>query len=199
MFHSVKSYFRFLGKSTNQYGVHSPFVYDYLTKGLKEKISKSDKTSLDQFRNTLRSDNRLIHVKDFGAGSRVFKGPERIVKDIAKNAGVSKRRSRLLYQTVKHFKPVSILEIGTSLGLATAPMALAAPQARIDTLEGCPETTKIAQSMFDRFGLKSIKLHVGEFETTLAALTAKNSRKLTEDNFLPALYADDASWRWVVE
>lgn len=30
------SYFRFLLKSSNQHGVHSPFVYNYITKGLYE-------------------------------------------------------------------------------------------------------------------------------------------------------------------
>ncbi|WP_339709062.1 hypothetical protein [uncultured Kriegella sp.] len=30
-------YFKFIGASTNQYGVHSPFVYDYLTKCLYKK------------------------------------------------------------------------------------------------------------------------------------------------------------------
>ena len=31
------SYLRFLLKSTNQHGVHSPFVYNYLTKGVYKK------------------------------------------------------------------------------------------------------------------------------------------------------------------
>ena len=57
-------------------------------------------------------------------------------------------------------------------------MALATPQAGVDTLEGCPETAKIAQSMFDAHGLKNIKLHVGEFETTLPKLLEENSYDL---------------------
>ncbi len=35
--HQLIAYFKFLLSSTNQYGVHSPFVYDYLTKCLYKK------------------------------------------------------------------------------------------------------------------------------------------------------------------
>lgn len=42
------SYLQFLIKSTNQHGVHSPFVYHYITKGLygaKKDLSISNKTN----------------------------------------------------------------------------------------------------------------------------------------------------------
>lgn len=42
------SYLQFLIKSTNQHGVHSPFVYNYITKGLyqqKKDFALSHKTS----------------------------------------------------------------------------------------------------------------------------------------------------------
>ena len=37
MFFRTLSYLRFLVRSTNQHGVHSPFVYDFVTKGLYRK------------------------------------------------------------------------------------------------------------------------------------------------------------------
>jgi len=43
MFFKKYSYFQFLIKSQNQHGLHSPFVYDFITKGLyQQKIKKSD-------------------------------------------------------------------------------------------------------------------------------------------------------------
>ena len=178
MFHSAQSYLRFLVESTNQYGVHSPFVYDFLTVGLKEKIDDADTDTLRKFRKALNADKDQIKVEDFGAGSRIFKDSERKVSQIAKTAGISWSRSRKLYKTVRHFKPQNILEFGTSLGMATAAMSLAAPQARIDTLEGCPQTAGIAKSMIDKFQMNNVEVHIGEFSFTLPGLLKKNSYDL---------------------
>ncbi|WP_298781524.1 hypothetical protein [uncultured Polaribacter sp.] len=42
MFFRAISYLKFLVKSTNQHGVHSPFVYDFVTKGLYQKVVKNN-------------------------------------------------------------------------------------------------------------------------------------------------------------
>jgi predicted O-methyltransferase YrrM len=153
-------------------------VYDFLTVGLKKKMTSEDKGVLDKYRKTLWANNSKIQVKDFGAGSRVFKSSQRQLSQIAKTAGISRARSKKLYKTVKHLNPGSILELGTSLGLATASMSLAAPLAKIDTLEGCPNTAKVAQSMFNSFHMDNIKLHTGEFYSSLPRLLKKNSYDL---------------------
>lgn len=41
MFYKTISYLKFLLKSTNQHGVHSPFVFDFVTKGLYKKETKT--------------------------------------------------------------------------------------------------------------------------------------------------------------
>lgn len=41
MFYKTISYLKFLLKSTNQHGVHSPFVFDFVTKGLYKKGTKT--------------------------------------------------------------------------------------------------------------------------------------------------------------
>jgi hypothetical protein len=43
MFFKLFSYFKFLLKSSNQHGVHSPFVYNFVTKGLYKKVDSSTK------------------------------------------------------------------------------------------------------------------------------------------------------------
>ena len=42
MFYTTLSYIKFLLKSTNQHGVHSPFVYSFVTKGLYQKKTKTN-------------------------------------------------------------------------------------------------------------------------------------------------------------
>lgn len=42
MFFRTFSYFKFLLKSQNQHGLHSPFVYDFITKGMYQQKIKKD-------------------------------------------------------------------------------------------------------------------------------------------------------------
>ncbi len=164
MWYQIKSYINFLLKSKNQHGVHSPFVYDLVTKCFYDKTNYEEYQQINSFRNSLLQNNNTIEITDFGVGSKVFKSDKRIVSAIAKNAGVSAKRQQLLFRLVRYFNSESILELGTSLGLATIAMSRAKPSATIKTVEGCENTSKIAQEYFDRFGLKNIQLYTTTFE-----------------------------------
>ena len=151
MIHSIKSYLQFLLSSTNQHGVHSPFVFDLVTRCFYDKTNYPEYSILKNYRNSLLNNKNTIEVTDFGAGSRVFKSNTRAVNQIAKNAGISSKRAELLFRLVRYFQPQSILEIGTSLGLATSALALGNEKARITTLEGCPNTITIAKFAITTF------------------------------------------------
>jgi predicted O-methyltransferase YrrM len=142
----IKSYLNFLWNSKNQHGVHSPFVYNLITKCFYDKKKYNEYTILKNYRNSLLANKTTIEVTDFGAGSRVFKSNTRAINQIAKNAGISSKRAKLLYRIVNYFQPENILEIGTSLGLATSALSLGYKNATIVTLEGCPNTLSIAKS-----------------------------------------------------
>lgn len=163
MLFQIKAYFNFLWNSKNQHGVHSPFVYSLVTKCFYDKKTKPDYKVLKAYRNDLLSNKNTIEVTDFGAGSRVFKSNTRQISKIAKTAGITSKRAELLYRIVNYFQPENILEIGTSLGLATSALALGNPKAKITTLEGCPETSGVAQKQFAKFKLDNIETVVTEF------------------------------------
>ena len=115
------------------------------------------------YRKALRKDERVIKVKDFGAGSRVFKSNSRQVLKIAKNAGISKKRAFLLNRLTSYLNIKSALELGTSVGISSAAIAARNP-VKLITLEGCPETGKIAEEYFEKFGLENVNLKIGSFE-----------------------------------
>jgi len=172
----IKSYFEFIRRSTNQHDVHSPFVYHLVTKCFysKDKKFSSKIDDFNSYRNELLLNNQSIEVTDFGAGSRVFKGSQRKIKDIAKTAGISKKEAKLLIKIVNYFKPKTILELGTSLGLGTFCLHLGNPEARIITLEGCPETSGIALDQFKKYKIDKIKVITGNFKETLPNALAQN-------------------------
>jgi predicted O-methyltransferase YrrM len=168
MWYQIFAYFKFLVKSTNQHGVHSPFVYDLVTKCFYDKKSKEMYQTISTYRNDLLNDQTIVEVKDFGAGSRVFSSNKRKVSAIAKNAGITLKRAKLLARLVSYFNVENSLELGTSLGMATIAMKEAT---EIFTLEGCPKTAAIAQKQFKKYNFINVNLYVDEFSTSLSQLT----------------------------
>ena len=153
--------------SKNQHGVHSPFVFDLVTKCFYDKKEYSEYSILKDYRKALLQNKNKIEVTDFGAGSRVFKSNTRAIHQIAKTAGISSKRAELLFRLVNYFQPTTILEIGTSLGLATTALSLGNKNAKITTLEGCPNTIAIAKKQFEKFNFQNINPIVTEFESFL--------------------------------
>ncbi|MDR6968336.1 putative O-methyltransferase YrrM [Flavobacterium arsenatis] len=150
MQHIFKSYLKFLWNSTNAHGVHSPFVFDLVRNCFYDKTDYAEYKILDDYRNSFLQNKSTIEVTDFGAGSRIFKSNARPINKIAENAGISPKDAKLLFRVVHYFQPEKVLEIGTSLGLATSALAVN-NSAEIITLEGCQETAKVAQFQFQKF------------------------------------------------
>lgn len=176
MQHIFKSYLKFIWNSTNAHGVHSPFVFNLVQKCFYDKTNYPEYSNLEKYRNSLLQNKNTIEVTDFGAGSRVFKSNKRPINAIAKNAGISPERAKLLFRIVNYFQPKSILEIGTSLGLATSALALN-DFSEVTTLEGCPETMKQCQLQLQKFNVKNVTGITGEF-----------SKQLTTYNLQPTTY-----------
>ncbi|MES2811652.1 MAG: class I SAM-dependent methyltransferase [Bacteroidota bacterium] len=208
MFHIVKAYIKFLWHSSNQHGVHSPFVFNLVTKCFYDKKQKPEYKILKQYRNDLLQNKNTIEVTDFGAGSRVFKSNTRQISKIAQTAGITPKRAKLLFRIVNYFQPSSILEIGTSLGLATSALSLGNQKAKITTLEGCLETSAIAKKQLQDFQCNNVDFVVSEFENyfknyplstvhyQLIYFDGNHSKKATLDYFellLPTI-TNDSVW-----
>ena len=181
--YQIIAYIKFLLKSTNQHGVHSPFVYNLLTKCFYKTEEKTAFKTVRAYIKEVRLDNRIISVKDFGAGSRVFKSNERKVSDIAKNAAISTKRALLLNRLTSYLNIKTALELGTSLGVSSTAIA-AGNNVKLLTLEGCPETSNIAREYFNKFGLNTITLKVGNFDEFF---TFENRKK---EHFQDLIYFD---------
>jgi len=170
----IRSYLQFLLNSSNRHGVHSPFVYDLVNTCFYDKAKKKWYRQLEKYIYVLLKNNTVIGVEDFGAGSKKLQVQQRKISDIAKRAGISKKRAQLLGRLVTYFKSETILEIGTSLGIATASMSLANSTSKIITLEGCKNTAEVANNSFKNFSLQNIELIIGNFNDTLPKVI-KNS------------------------
>ncbi|WP_037316604.1 O-methyltransferase [Salegentibacter sp. Hel_I_6] len=163
----LKSYIKFLLKSQNQHGLHSPFVYELVTNCFYDRKRYKEYKLLANYRKQLLKNNKTIHVTDFGAGSRVFTSSKRTISAVAKNVGIPKKRARFLFRLVSYLKCKNILELGTSLGIGTAALA-ANKKSKVLSIEGCPQTANVARNQLEKFGLNNVELKVGEFEEILS-------------------------------
>ena len=167
MFFQIKSYLNFLWHSKNEHAVHSPFVFNLLTKCFYDRKTKLEYAILKKYRKSLLENKNFIEVTDFGAGSRVFKSNRRQISKIAQTAGISPKRAELLFRVTNYFQPSTILEIGTSLGLATSALALGNPKAKVVTIEGCTNTANIPQNQLAQFDCNNVENVISEFESFL--------------------------------
>ena len=172
--YQIIQYIKFLLKTTNQHGVHSPFVYNLVTKCFYGKRNYSDYKNIINYRKAHLKNKTKIKVTDLGAGSHVMKQQERTVSELGKNAGTTNNRSKLLYRITNYFKPENILELGTSLGIATYAMHLGSPESKITTIEGCRNISEFTKSNFNNSQIERINLVTGNFRDEIDKLQPNN-------------------------
>jgi predicted O-methyltransferase YrrM len=159
-------YFLF-SKHKKGFGIHSPFLFDLITLVFNDTSDKIAYRKIDLIRTELSNSTKIINVTDLGAGSKVFTSSERKVSEIIKHSATQKKYGELLHRLAAAYKPKTILELGTSLGISTAYMALGNPDAKVVTIEGCPETAKIALETFVLCNTPNVTLVNGPFDEIL--------------------------------
>ena len=83
----VKYFKHWLNASNGKgHGMHSPFVFEFITKILNDKTVYPEYEKVESLRRQFLNDNVILEVEDFGAGSVIDKKNKRSVSSIAKNA-----------------------------------------------------------------------------------------------------------------
>ncbi len=172
VFNFISDYLKHRLISKSRHGTHSPFVYKLADEVIYDFKSKIDYKTIEDQRKKLLNDESLITVTDLGAGSHLNKNRTKKVSQIAKNALKNPRLAQLIYRLAKDNNPKSIIELGTCLGITTAYLSKASPNADIITIEGCPETAKVAYNNFRELDLDNIELQVGNFDLLLPTVIA---------------------------
>lgn len=154
------------------FGIHSPYVYH-----LQRHVISSDKMSDKELRQRvrkyrrelLRNKNRIA-LNDLGTGT----AKDGVVSSIVRRAAVSEKSGMLLSRLAYDYKPEMVLELGTSLGVGTAYLALGSgADVEVLSIEGSPECTKVAQSTLARHGIENVNLISGSFDDVLPNLLEK--------------------------
>jgi predicted O-methyltransferase YrrM len=168
-FYQYTSFLRHRAKAKTMHGTHSPFVYHLLEEVIYRKGNYYNYDKVTSLRSRLSRDERKIRVIDLGAGSKKM-GDERRVSKIANLSVKNKKLGELIFRLAVHLQPEITLELGTSLGVTSCYLALANTKGKVITIEGDPETRKIAMENFQSLDIRNTQCILGNFDEKLPEL-----------------------------
>jgi predicted O-methyltransferase YrrM len=149
------------------HGIHSPFVFNFVLDVLNNRQNIHPPANIEDLRKTLLNDNTALVIEDMGAGSRANTTTKRTINEISKNAVKPKKFGQMLHRLVSIYKPINIIELGTSLGVTTSYLTAANPDANVITIEGAPAIQGVAISNFKKLHLDNIESLQGNFDDVL--------------------------------
>ena len=150
------------------HGMHSPFVYGFIRNVLNDYSHYGVPAEVERLRYQLQRDRTELSIEDLGAGSRSGATKRRTVAQLARMAVKPCKYGQLLYRLVRHYRPQTVLELGTSLGLTTAYLVKGGA-ATVHSIEGSSAVQAVAQRNLQSLGVKA-QLHLGNFDTVLPRL-----------------------------
>jgi predicted O-methyltransferase YrrM len=148
-------YIKYKLSNKGKHDIHSPFVFNFVTNCLNEKIIEKDYLLIKNYKKSLKKNNKKLIINDFGAGSKKLKS-ERKISSIYSNVSSKGVYADLLYQLNKHYQFDSCLEFGTSLGIGTLNLALGNKKSEIITVEACENTYNFTKSEFEKLRVKNV-------------------------------------------
>lgn len=129
------------------FGVHSPFVFNLITKVIEEKCSYYSFYDIELLR------KQLLQNRSIG--------------EIVKRESIRPKHGALLFRLTNYFKSKNILQIGTTMGLSTLYLTSYATGLRCIALENVPEFATIARQAFAKEGRNPIDLRIGNYKDLL--------------------------------
>ncbi len=163
----IGSYMEHLVKARTRHGVHSPFVYDLIEQVLRPQSARPEFAPIEALREDLLRSEQTIRVNDLGAGSSAFDLPVRRVAEMARVSLKPPRQAQLLFRLARQMDARSVVELGTAFGITTLYLAKGAENGTVTTIEGCPQTFRIAQHHFEQLRQDNVEAVLGSFQRRL--------------------------------
>lgn len=160
-FYRLQKFLNYQWQGQTKYYIHSPFVYQFFLNVLENKTHHLK--PIENLRTRLRNKPTPVQLTDYGTkAARTV-----TISHLEKNVAVRPKYGRLLYALAHYFKPSTILELGTSIGLSSAYLQMGNPASRVVTLEGSEPLAGLAHTNHRALNLTDIQIITGEFSTTL--------------------------------
>lgn len=152
---------QFFGKSANQ--IHSPFVFDFFNEVLRFPYSYYCFETIENERQALFQISHRIQYQNLGSGRNSISIK---ISDLAVSSLMSPIEAQILFRLARWLKAKNIMELGGSLGITTAYLAMA-NGSKVYSFEGIPEIAEIAKKTWKNLKIKTIEQVPGKIEDSL--------------------------------
>lgn len=145
------------------FGVHSPFVFNLITKVIEERCQYYSFYDIELIRRQLLFQKGEITYPDRRQKGKMRRPIGRIVEREA----IRPKHGALLFRLANYFKSKHILQLGPSMGLSTLYLTSYASDLKCIALENVPEFATIARIAFDKAARNPVDLRVGRYKDLL--------------------------------
>ena len=167
-----------------------PQVSKAIIDTVKSRTSQSEREWIERIeglRRRMQDSSELLEVVDYGAVSskeQLSEGEMYAGRMIRKSIGeISKsasnpERAQLLFRLICNLRPLTCVELGTSVGLSACYQAAALKlngKGKLVTLEGADSLASVADGNFASLELDNIELVCGRFQDTLLKVVRENA------------------------
>ena len=140
------------------YGVHSPFVFALIANVIEDKSAYYAYHDISLIRLQLTQNNKVIY----------YKGKRLTVKKAVRKYGISKKEGEFLFRLANHYKPRTILSVGSSLGLTPLYLSRYNSAVQCITLECEQDFAEMATRLLSRETNPSLQIRTGTYKKSVS-------------------------------
>ena len=191
--------------NTGGEGIHSPYLFHLVRMIIGDDNRYYCWSDIEERRYAMLHAPKVVNVQDFGSRGKGAT-EQRLVSDIAKTSLQSPKNAQILFRIVQWLgqekgAPLRIVELGTSLGISTAYLAMADKHNEVVTFEGSRALIDMAQLNWKKLGIENVEVVEGNIDDTLyiyykSRKSRVDSRESIDFCYIDANHTYEATMRY---
>ncbi|MEM6316706.1 MAG: hypothetical protein AAF960_03495 [Bacteroidota bacterium] len=141
------AFLKFYWSATTKYKIHSPFAFQFLTEVLEDDRYYHFFGVIETYRRNLLTNSESVSSEN----------GKQTIHQLTKNE-IDQTYGQILFKAVHLYKPDTIVELGTGLGIATLYQATPASLTQVYTFEKNTALAKKTRQFFQQFGRRNITI-----------------------------------------
>lgn len=149
------------------YGVHSPFVYNLITRVIEERCPYYCFQEIERVRKTLFFNEQEVEIQK--------KGRMRLqtVGQFVREQAISPKKGALLFRLTNFFKPKRMIQLGVPCGISTLYLTAYATDLQCIAIEKNATSAEIARMAMARGERTNVTLWTGHYESLISSALEK--------------------------